>query len=161
MKEAVSPIKIKESKKELFVIIILTLWALLGNTLYNGTYGDQINFFNWLFVVQDPFYILPRNIAPFVMPFIVIIAFVSLIWDFLPAYITERYTTDFTEKDGAANRFDIWNSCMTTFFNSSFMRQLFGYGASDSNPYNNAKTFSTYAEGIDLLARVFVKYYLK
>ena len=37
---------------------------------------------------------------------------------------------------------------------------LFGYGASDSNPYNNAKTFSTYAEGIDLLARVFVKYYL-
>ena len=37
---------------------------------------------------------------------------------------------------------------------------LFGYGASDSNPYNNAKTFSSYAEGIDLLARVFVKYYL-
>lgn len=37
---------------------------------------------------------------------------------------------------------------------------LFGYGASDSNPYNNAKSFTTYAEGIDLLARVFVKYYL-
>lgn len=37
---------------------------------------------------------------------------------------------------------------------------LFGYGASDSSPYNNAKTFSDYAEGIDLLARVFVKYYL-
>ena len=37
---------------------------------------------------------------------------------------------------------------------------LFGYGASDSDPYNNAKSFSTYAEGIDLLARVFVKYYL-
>lgn len=39
-------------------------------------------------------------------------------------------------------------------------RNLFGYGASDSNPYNNAKTFSTYAEGIDLVARVFVKYYV-
>lgn len=37
---------------------------------------------------------------------------------------------------------------------------LFGYGASDSSPYNNAKTFSDYAEGIDLVARVFVKYYL-
>lgn len=37
---------------------------------------------------------------------------------------------------------------------------LFGYGASDSNPYKNAKTFSSYAEGIDLVARVFVKYYL-
>lgn len=37
---------------------------------------------------------------------------------------------------------------------------LFGYGASDSSPYNNAKSFSNYAEGIDLVARVFVKYYL-
>lgn len=39
-------------------------------------------------------------------------------------------------------------------------RNLFGYGASDSNPYVNAKTFSTYAEGIDMVARVFVKYYI-
>ena len=37
---------------------------------------------------------------------------------------------------------------------------LFGYGAYDSNPYNGAYTFSTYSESIDLLARVFVKYYL-
>ena len=37
---------------------------------------------------------------------------------------------------------------------------LFGYGASDSNPYGNAKRFSNYAEGIDLIARVLVKYYL-
>lgn len=39
-------------------------------------------------------------------------------------------------------------------------KNLFGYGASDSNPYENAKSFSSYSEGIDLLARVFVKYYL-
>ncbi len=37
---------------------------------------------------------------------------------------------------------------------------LFGYGAYDSNPYNGAYTFDDYAESIDLLARVFVKYYL-
>lgn len=37
---------------------------------------------------------------------------------------------------------------------------LFGYGAYDSNPYNGAYTFSNYSESIDLLARVFVKYYL-
>ena len=37
---------------------------------------------------------------------------------------------------------------------------LFGYMAYDSNSYYSAKTFSSYAEGIDLLARVFVKYYL-
>ena len=37
---------------------------------------------------------------------------------------------------------------------------LFGYGAYDSNPYNGAYVFSDYSESIDLLARVFVKYYL-
>lgn len=37
---------------------------------------------------------------------------------------------------------------------------LFGYGAYDSDPYNSAYSFSSYAEGIDLLGRVFMKYYL-
>ena len=37
---------------------------------------------------------------------------------------------------------------------------LFGYGAYDSNPYNGAYQFDNYAESIDLLARVMVKYYL-
>lgn len=37
---------------------------------------------------------------------------------------------------------------------------LFGYGAYDSNPYNGAYTFESYAESIDLVSRVFVKYYL-
>ena len=37
---------------------------------------------------------------------------------------------------------------------------LFGYGAYDSNPYNGAYTFSDYSESIDLVSRVFVKYYI-
>lgn len=37
---------------------------------------------------------------------------------------------------------------------------LFGYGAYDSNPYNGAYSFSNYSESIDLIARVFVKYYI-
>lgn len=37
---------------------------------------------------------------------------------------------------------------------------LFGYGAYDSNPYNGAYSFNDYSECIDLIARVFVKYYL-
>lgn len=37
---------------------------------------------------------------------------------------------------------------------------LFGYGAYDSNPYNGAYSFSDYSECIDLIARVFVKYYI-
>ena len=34
------------------------------------------------------------------------------------------------------------------------------YGAYDRNPSDNAYSFDSYAEGIDLLARVFAKYYL-
>lgn len=37
---------------------------------------------------------------------------------------------------------------------------LFGYGAYDSNPYNGAYTFDDYAEAIDLVSRVFVKFYI-
>ncbi len=43
---------------------------------------------------------------------------------------------------------------------ASNKNNLFGYGAYDRNPYNSAYEFSNYAEGIDLLARVFAKYYL-
>lgn len=37
---------------------------------------------------------------------------------------------------------------------------LFGYGAYDRDPQNSAYHFATHAEGIDLLGRVFMKYYL-
>lgn len=37
---------------------------------------------------------------------------------------------------------------------------LFGYGAYDSNPYNGAYNFTNYSQSIDLIARVFMKYYL-
>ncbi len=39
-------------------------------------------------------------------------------------------------------------------------KNLFGYGAYDRDPGGSAATFETYAEGIDLVARVFVKYYI-
>lgn len=39
-------------------------------------------------------------------------------------------------------------------------KNLFGYGAYDSNPYNGAYQFSQYSECIDLIARVLIKYYL-
>lgn len=39
-------------------------------------------------------------------------------------------------------------------------KNLFGYQAYDRDPSGNAAGFATYAEGIDLVARVLVKYYL-
>ena len=58
----------KNCYKELIIISIITVWALVGNMIYNS----ESRTYNWLFVVQDPFYILPKNIAPFLMPFIIV-----------------------------------------------------------------------------------------
>lgn len=63
----------KKCYRELLIIVAMTLWALLGNTLYNGTAGDYSHYFNWFFVTQDPFYLLPKDIAPIVMPFVMIL----------------------------------------------------------------------------------------
>ncbi len=63
----------KSSLQELPVIGAVTLWAMLGNTLYNGTAGEYDHMFNWFFVVRDPFYIMPSDIAPFIMPFLMIL----------------------------------------------------------------------------------------
>ena len=54
---------------DLALLSVMTAWALAGNTLYNGL--DE-RFFNWFFVVRDPFYILPAGIAPYVMPALMI-----------------------------------------------------------------------------------------
>ena len=39
-------------------------------------------------------------------------------------------------------------------------KNLFGYGAYDSSPYESSYSFDTYAEGIELVAKALVKYYL-
>lgn len=39
-------------------------------------------------------------------------------------------------------------------------KNLFGYGAYDSDPYNSSYTFETYEDGIDLVAKVLAKHYL-
>lgn len=54
--------------RDLCVICSVVLWAVLGNLMYNGTAEGYSYFFNWFFVVRDPFYLLPERIAPYVMP---------------------------------------------------------------------------------------------
>jgi hypothetical protein len=46
----------------------MTVWALIGNTVYNGTSGGYDHFFNWFFVVEDPFGMIAPETARFVMP---------------------------------------------------------------------------------------------
>ena len=58
----------RPGRRELAVLAAMTAWAILGNRMYNGTSGDYDHFFNWFFVIRDPFYILPEHIAPWLMP---------------------------------------------------------------------------------------------
>lgn len=55
-------------RRDFAVVVCMTLWAMLGNCIYNGTSETYSHFFNWFFVVRDPFYLIPESIAPFVMP---------------------------------------------------------------------------------------------
>ena len=63
-------IELKKCYRDLAVIVGMTVWALIGNYTYNGTVGEYSHFFNWFFVVRDPFYAIPDTISPFVMPFL-------------------------------------------------------------------------------------------
>ena len=68
----------KHCYRDLILLGIITAWAVLGNALYNGTAGEYDHFFNWFFVVRDPFYIFPENVAPYVMPFLNVAVFFAV-----------------------------------------------------------------------------------
>ena len=68
----------KKCYRDLGAIVFMTAWALIGNYAYNGTSDGYSHFFNWFFVVRDPFYAIPESIAPFVMPFLNIIIFFAV-----------------------------------------------------------------------------------
>ena len=62
--------KWKNLRRELCVIALMIIWAVIGNALYCGTDGAYSHDFNWFFVTKDPFGILDRSAAPFIMPLI-------------------------------------------------------------------------------------------
>ena len=68
----------KKCYRELVLLAILTLWALLGNTLYSGELGDYSHNFNWFFVKRDPFGALDESISRYVMPFLTPICFFGM-----------------------------------------------------------------------------------
>lgn len=71
-------------------------------------------------------------------------------------YIEQQYNINGIFVASVAIHESAWGT--STIANNK--KNLFGYGAIDSNPYGGAYSFTDYSEGIDLLARVFVKYYL-
>ena len=68
----------KKCHRDLAVLVGMTLWALLGNLLYTGSAGKYSADFNWFFVTQDPFGLIDKNIAVFIMPFLNIAIFFAV-----------------------------------------------------------------------------------
>lgn len=71
-------------------------------------------------------------------------------------YIEDQYNINGIFVAAVAIHESAWGSSAI----SKSKKNLFGYGAYDRDPSGSAYSFGTYAEGIDLVSRVFVKYYL-
>ena len=54
--------------RELIVISIIAVIAVVANNVYSGELGE----FNWFFVSNDPFGLFPESISGYVMPFVMI-----------------------------------------------------------------------------------------
>ena len=80
----------RDLRRALPLIGGMTLWAMLGNCLYNGTADGYDHFFNWFFVVQDPFYLLPAHIAPYLMPFVMVLVMLTAVALVYGGYFTIR-----------------------------------------------------------------------
>lgn len=86
----------KKCYRDLIVVSAMTLWAVIGNALYNGNGDGYSHNFNWFFVLQDPFYLLPKEIAPFIMPILNIVLFFTV--DMLIYFIYFSFTEIKREK---------------------------------------------------------------
>lgn len=58
--------------------VSMAVWALIGNYSYNASIEGYDHFFNWFFVVQDPFNMFPAEIAPYLMPVLNIFLFTTV-----------------------------------------------------------------------------------
>lgn len=68
----------RRARRDLCVVVGMTLWALLGNALYCGTADGYSHDFNWFFVTADPFGMLDKSVARVVMPFLNIALFFAV-----------------------------------------------------------------------------------
>lgn len=69
---------IRRSYRDLAILGGMTVWALIGNSLYSGAAGDYSHDFNWFFIKEDPFGILSEEIGQYVLPFVNIAVFFAV-----------------------------------------------------------------------------------
>ena len=61
-------LQVRNCYRDLILLVGMTVWAFIGNTLYSGSAGDYNHDFNWFFIRQDPLNILPEAVASYVAP---------------------------------------------------------------------------------------------
>lgn len=69
---------LRDCGKDAIILLCLTCWAFIGNSLYSGELGSYSHDFNWFFIKQDPFYLLPESIAPYLAPVLNFVAFFAI-----------------------------------------------------------------------------------
>jgi len=69
---------IRHSYRDLAILGGMTVWSLIGNTLYTGSAGEYSENFNWFFIKEDPFGILSAEIGQYVLPFVNIAVFFAV-----------------------------------------------------------------------------------
>ncbi len=71
-------LNIRKCYRDPIIIGGMSLWAMIGNTLYSGAAEGYSRDFNWFFVKADPFGIFSESIAPYIMPWLNVIVFFAL-----------------------------------------------------------------------------------
>ena len=89
---AFGDIKIEWKKiyKEFIVVSIIAFIAVVANSIYSGSIGE----FNWFFVSADPFGLIPENIAPYIMPFVMIVVIFTMNVIIYSLYFTFKYISE-------------------------------------------------------------------
>ena len=67
--------EIKKIHRDFSVIVCMTVWAMIGSHAYTATTEGYSYYFNWFFVLRDPFYMIPENISIYIMPLLNIFLF--------------------------------------------------------------------------------------
>lgn len=114
-----------QKRKELYLVFVIIFFIpILLTGSRGGLIANSIAVLSVLFLGRKKINITTIGIVSVLLTLLLIV-----VWGILPDFIKARYSLEFTQNDGGANRFEIWISCLNTFNNASFLRKIFGYGA--------------------------------
>ena len=117
----------KRTNKFLKIISGILFGFLVFSILQTGSRGGLMALF-----VAIVFFLIAHNrgisIKMILVAVIVFLLMLFFVERLLPAELAERFTVDSVVESGGTGRTDIWTDAFLIFKDSSFLRQLFGYG---------------------------------